>query len=186
MENKKNIYEKLFEVKKEIGKVSKESENPFFSSKYMDINTLLEAVEPLFEDKKLMILQPIEDGKLMTKIINMEDLDEPFLVSSIQLPIDNNPQKIGSAITYYRRYSLKSLLGIQEEDDDGNKAAKPTKVEKVEPVVKTNLHPKMKAWTQAIEKQVDIDKLKTMYSFTLENAIQYEDELKIEIINKSQ
>ena len=36
-----------------------------------------------------------------------------------------DPQKLGSAITYFRRYTLKSLLAIAEEDDDGNRAAKP-------------------------------------------------------------
>jgi hypothetical protein len=33
------------------------------------------------------------------------------------------PTKFGSAITYYRRYTLQSLLGLNREDDDGNKAA---------------------------------------------------------------
>lgn len=128
MSETKNIYQKLFELKKEIGKVSKESTNPFFDSKYMDINTLLENVEPLFESYNLMLLQPIENGVVKTQIINLDDLTEEFIESSIELPKDNNPQKIGSAITYFRRYSLKSLLGIQEEDDDGNKSAKPTPV----------------------------------------------------------
>jgi hypothetical protein len=37
------------------------------------------------------------------------------------LPNLQDPQKLGSAITYYRRYTLQSLLGLQAEDDDGNK-----------------------------------------------------------------
>jgi len=131
MEDKKNIYEKLFEIKKEIGKISKDSVNPFHNSKYMDINTLLEAAEPLFTEKNLMLLQPIEDGVLFTRIINMDDFEEKPVESWLELPKDNNPQKIGSAITYFRRYTLKSLLGIQEEDDDGNKAAKPTPVKPI-------------------------------------------------------
>ena len=43
--------------------------------------------------------------------------------SSIQLTQFNDPQKLGSAITYYRRYTLQSLLGLQAEDDDANKAS---------------------------------------------------------------
>jgi len=177
MADTKNIYQKLFEVKKEIGKVSKESTNPFFNSKYMDINTLLENVEPLLEKHNLMLLQPISDGLVKSIIINLDDLNDEFIASSIALPNDNNPQKIGSAITYYRRYSLKSLLGIQEEDDDGNKAAKQT------PIKKTDFHPEMKAWNQAIEKQVSLDQLKTKYSFSVEHEKQYEDELNTQIIN---
>jgi hypothetical protein len=45
------------------------------------------------------------------------------------LPNIQDPQKIGSAITYYRRYSLQSLLALQTDDDDGNKASQPTKVQ---------------------------------------------------------
>ena len=42
--------------------------------------------------------------------------------SCLDLPNNIDPQKIGSAITFYRRYTLQSLLGLQSEDDDGNKA----------------------------------------------------------------
>ena len=50
----------------------------------------------------------------------------------MELPPLTDPQKIGSAITYYRRYTLQSLLGIQAEDDDANKASgKETKKERI-------------------------------------------------------
>jgi len=44
------------------------------------------------------------------------------IISGIELPQNSDPQKLGSAITYYRRYTLVSLLGLQAEDDDGNSA----------------------------------------------------------------
>ena len=54
-----------------------------------------------------------------------------FLVeSSIDLPNITDPQKLGSCITYFRRYTLKSLLAIAEGDDDGNLASQPTPVKK--------------------------------------------------------
>jgi len=40
--------------------------------------------------------------------------------SNIYLPDNVEPQKMGSAITYYRRYSLQSMLLLEAEDDDGN------------------------------------------------------------------
>lgn len=122
MENKENMNEKLFKLQQEIGKVSKQSENPFFRSKYMDINSLLEAVYPLLKEHRLLLLQPINEGDVITQIIDLDTDD--FVESRIKLPESIDPQKIGSAITYYRRYALKSLLGIQEEDDDGNKSSK--------------------------------------------------------------
>ena len=45
----------------------------------------------------------------------------------MELPNLQDPQKLGSAITYFRRYTLQSLLGLQAEDDDGNKASAPIK-----------------------------------------------------------
>ena len=46
------------------------------------------------------------------------------LSSSLTLPEMTDPQKVGSAVTYYRRYTLTSLLALQsEEDDDGNSAS---------------------------------------------------------------
>jgi len=46
---------------------------------------------------------------------------------SVTLPSASTPQQLGSAITYYRRYTLQSLLSLQAEDDDGNEANKAPK-----------------------------------------------------------
>jgi hypothetical protein len=121
MENKKELLKALFEAKKEIGKISKDSNNPFFKSKYFDINQLLEHVEPVFEKHGLIILQPITEGKVISYVIHVETGQS--IESYIELSQITDPQKIGSAITYYRRYTLQSLLSLQAEDDDGNKAS---------------------------------------------------------------
>jgi hypothetical protein len=121
---KYTFYENLFAAKKEIGKISKDSTNPFFKSKYFDINSLLEHVEPILWRHGLYVIQPIEGSKVTTKIIDENGFG---IESSIDMTILADPQKMGSAITYYRRYTLQSLLALQAEDDDGNHAAKPTK-----------------------------------------------------------
>ena len=120
-----SIYKKLFEAKKEIGKISKDSKNPFFKSKYFDINSLLEHVEPILQKHDLLLLQPILDGKVSTVIIDVESGDK--VSSEISLLGLKDAQKTGSEITYYRRYTAQSLLGLQAEDDDGNKAVEPIK-----------------------------------------------------------
>ena len=106
-------------MQKEIGAISKDSKNPFYNSKYFDINSLIKQVTPILEKHKLLLLQPIRDGKQYSVII---DLDGGSFESSLTLPTDLGAQKIGSAITYYRRYTLQSLLALQSEDDDGNSA----------------------------------------------------------------
>jgi len=117
----KTLLEKLGKVKSEIGKISKDSTNPFFKSKYFDVNSLLEHAEPLLQKNGLLLLQPIIDGEVVTEIWEIES---GLKVSSgIKLPELNDPQKLGSAVTYYRRYTLQSLLGLQAEDDDANKAS---------------------------------------------------------------
>jgi hypothetical protein len=117
----KNIYKKLFDLKSKIGKISKDSTNPFFKSKYFDINALLENVEPLMNENGLLLLQPILENKVYSRIYDIDKGE--FLESSIELPSNVKPQDMGSAITYYRRYTLQSLLGIQADDDDANKAS---------------------------------------------------------------
>jgi len=120
-----SIYKKLFEAKKEIGKISKDSTNPFFKSKYFDINALLEHVEPILQKHGLLLLQPIKDNVVYSIIADVENCTglnsgSDCVVSGISLTDITDPQKRGSEITYYRRYTLQSLLGLQAEDDDAN------------------------------------------------------------------
>jgi hypothetical protein len=115
------IHIKLAELKKEIGKVKKNATNPHFKNNYADINAILDSVEPLMESKGLLLLQPLKDGMVSTQIYCTETGE--VVTSELKLPEIQDPQKIGSAITYYRRYTLQSLLGLQAEDDDGQKAS---------------------------------------------------------------
>ena len=118
MEN--SIYKKLYKVQKEIGAISKDSTNPFYKSKYFDINSLIKQLTPILEKHNLLLLQPIENGEQYSRIIDIDSSDS--VESSLSLPTDLDTQKIGGAITYYRRYTLVALLGLQAEDDDGNTA----------------------------------------------------------------
>ena len=131
-----SIYKKLFEAKKEIGKISKDSKNPFFKSNYLSLNGLIDAVDEVLQNNGLIMLQPIEDGKVKTQIFDIDEGRTSIIQSEMTLPNIQDPQKLGSAITYYRRYTLQSLLGLQAEDDDGNLAAKKPRV--VTPTEKLN------------------------------------------------
>jgi len=129
---KSSIYVKILSVKEEVGKLSKSKKNKFFKSSYLDLNDLIEAVEPLLHKNKLLLLQPILDGEVCTEIIDTES--EDMIESKIALPVLSDPQKLGSAITYFRRYTLQSLLGLQAVDDDGEGT-------KTKPKLKTELPP---------------------------------------------
>ena len=162
----KNIYTKLAAVKKEIGAISKDSTNPFFKSKYFDINGLLKHVEPLLDKNGLLLLQPITDGLVCSQIIDVENGEK--VESSIQMASLSDPQKMGSMITYYRRYTLQSLLGLQAEDDDANAASKASQAPEKKWVNKGD-----KIWNAAIDKGVKIAELKKHYSISKDNQAAY-------------
>ena len=118
----KSINQKLFYLQQEIGAISKDNKNPFFKSSYFDVNTLINNLKPLFLKYKLVLSQPIINGEVhsIIKCIESQERTEP---SSLELPEINDPQKLGSCITYFRRYTLVSLLGLMADDDDGNLAS---------------------------------------------------------------
>ena len=118
--------------------ISKDSTNPFFKSKYFDINKLLEEVKPVLNDLGLVLVQALSniDGKpaIKTELYNVDNTEQfPLLSSTTPIPENPDPQKMGSIITYYRRYAIQTLLCLQAEDDDAN-MAKP--VAQVKPIAK--------------------------------------------------
>ena len=172
-----SIYKQLLEVQKEVGAISKDSKNPFFKSKYFDINKLIEAVNPVLSKHGLVLLQPIEDNKVVSMIIDSESGE--VAKSWLELPNLSDPQKIGSAISYYRRYTLASLLGLQAEDEDGNGLkAKP---KPVAPPKKQDV----KDWTALLNAVANgtVTKTKIIASYNLTKE-EIEKVNKVELIKK--
>lgn len=168
----KAIYKKLAALKKEVGVISKDETNPFFKSKYFDINGLIEHLEPLLDKNGLLLLQPIINNKVSTQIVDVESGE--MLESVLDFNLKDDPQKVGSEITYYRRYTLQSLLGLRAEDDDGNAAAKPAAKIADD---KQWLNIGDKAWIKAVEKKLPITELRKHYKISKANADQYEKEI---------
>ena len=125
----KTIYQKLAQAKSEIGAISKDSKNPFYKSKYFDINKLIEVVNPVLSSNGLVLLQPILDGKVFSRLIDAES--GQLIERCLELPNLPKPQDLGSCVSYYRRYTLSSLLGLQAEDEDGNGLKAKPKPEKL-------------------------------------------------------
>jgi len=113
---------KLLAAMAEIQPITKDKQNPHFRSRYADINTMLAEVKPILQKHGLILLQPIEDGQVITRIIDGES-GQTLCESSLPLSGTGTPQQRGSEITYYRRYTLQSLLSLEAEDDDGNAAS---------------------------------------------------------------
>ena len=120
-----SLHQKVYKCKLAIGKVTKNANNPHFKKSYADLNAIIEAVEPILLENGLLLLQPIHGNSVCTQIIDVESGN--MIESCMDLPIGMDPQKMGSAITYYRRYTLQSILSLQAVDDDGNMASEPVK-----------------------------------------------------------
>lgn len=170
----KTIWTALHAAKQELGKVPKDSTNPFFKSKYFDINGLLDVAEPILHKNGLFVIQPITNGKVVTKIVHAESGES--IESELQLSDTKDPQKHGSEITYYRRYTLQSLLAMQADDDDGNAASKAAaKPAAPKPAAKPELTPTHEKWAGAVDAlatgKVQMPAIEAKYSLTDENRL---------------
>jgi hypothetical protein len=124
------IHKKLLEFQKLGVTLKKDGINPHFRSSYVTLNQVLDKVKKPLNDMGVVIVQSVEETGLRTRIIDTEGVGTTDEVSSlVPFPPITDMQKLGGAITYARRYSLIALLGLEDEDDDGNAASgtKPAK-----------------------------------------------------------
>lgn len=119
----------LAKAQGEIRNAKKDADNPFFKSKYADLASVWDACREALSKNEIAVIQApcIVDGKLCirTKLIHSSGEFEEGLLP-IAVPITAKAQEMGSAITYARRYSLQSMVGVapeEGEDDDGNAAS---------------------------------------------------------------
>ena len=111
----------------------KNAENPYFNSKYADLGTVVQALKEPLEKAGLgyhfRVDNTIEGNGWMV-VLDVVDIEEDKTLLISFFPITSTePQKMGSAITYAKRYLLTTVFNvIAEEDDDGNAAQgnKPT------------------------------------------------------------
>jgi hypothetical protein len=124
----KQISTALLKAQSEMSNPKKGATNPFFKSKYADLNAIREAVIPILNSNGISVLQPIVhvDGKNFVKTILLHESGE-CLESLTEIIYNkvNDAQAQGSGISYARRYSLQSFVCVGADDDDGQKAVQP-------------------------------------------------------------
>ncbi len=119
----------LVKAQAEMSGAKKTASNPFFKSTYANLEEVIHAVKQPFADNGLCYVQfPItgEDRAGVETVImhsSGEWISNEFTLKCSK----NDPQGMGSAITYARRYGLQAAAGIPSEDDDGNAASAPPK-----------------------------------------------------------
>lgn len=109
--------------------VKKAATNPHFRSKYADLAEVVEATVPALNANGIAVMQsPGFNGELVTVTTTLLHESGAYVSGTLSMrPTKNDPQGIGSAITYARRYALLAMTGAAPEDDDGNAASRPNK-----------------------------------------------------------
>jgi hypothetical protein len=107
--------------------VKKAASNPAFRSKYADLSEVVEAVVPALNNAGIAVIQsPAFDGELVGLTTILLHETGASCTATLHLrPSKLDPQGVGSAITYARRYALLAMTGAAPEDDDGNAASGP-------------------------------------------------------------
>ena len=119
------LFTALAKAQSEVENAVKGSTNPHFKSKYADLAEVLNTVRPVFAANGLSIIQiPSFDGAMASVTTCLAHAKGGTITGvSSCVPAKTDAQGIGAATTYLRRYSLASVCGVAQEDDDGQSAA---------------------------------------------------------------
>lgn len=142
----------MLKVQQQLQPAIKDARNTFVGNDYATLNSVMETCKETLISHGIWLTQlpcpaPVELGTghiaLETKLIHAESGEWISSTAVIPLP-KNDPQGMGSAIAYARRYSLCAMLGIITEDDDGNAASNPdqkqTRQQRAKPQPQKSVH----------------------------------------------
>lgn len=116
----------LHKARSQFVKVKKDRQNTHLKNKYATLDSVLDAITPALTENKLMIMQ---DGERIENTMRVETtvihISGQWAKFYFDIPIaKNDPQGVGSAFTYGRRYALAAAFGLSQADDDAQIAVK--------------------------------------------------------------
>jgi hypothetical protein len=120
----KDLASALAAAQAELTGALKDSKNPFFKSSYADLESVWSAIRAPLTKNKLCVIQTTDVRDGQTGIVTtLAHASGQWIQGFYPLsPIKNDPQAIGSAMTYARRYALAAIVGVYQTDDDGEAA----------------------------------------------------------------
>ena len=126
------VTEAMAAARKDFKPVKKDKTNPFFKSKYADLQAVIDATAPALAQCGLVVIQSpstMDTGRGRSVMVTtlLAHSSGEWFESDLILPADKddklNAQTLGSAITYAKRYALQGMLNVSAEDDDDGNAA---------------------------------------------------------------
>ena len=125
----------LNKAQSEMSGAKKNAKNPFFKSNYANLEEVINCIKEPFADNGLSFMQfPVtSDGFAGVETIILHSSGEWVSGEFMLKCAKNDPQGMGSAITYAKRYGLQGACGIPSEDDDGNAATAKPEAKKAAP-----------------------------------------------------
>jgi hypothetical protein len=123
----------LAKAQGEMENATKNAKNPHFKSNYADLAEILNTARPVLARHGIAVIQSpsYEGGEVQLETTLMHTSGEWIRGIASAPATKQDPQGIGSAVTYLRRYSLAAFVGIAQEDDDGQAASRPRHQEPV-------------------------------------------------------
>jgi peroxiredoxin family protein len=168
----KNIIPAFAKARANFKPIAKTTFNPFTKKNYATLDSVLDSVMPYLLAEGLVIVQQTEITetglRLNTRLIHTSG---EMLESSYPLPDVADPQKLGAAITYARRYSISALLCVcPDEDDDGESVKQNKTVPKTEVKSVNNNSSKPKVEIITEDQYKELDKIRTSVNLPIEKC----------------
>ena len=111
------ILEKINRIWQKLS-VKKDWENPYYKSKYITLDEIVEKLTPLLNEEKLMIYNyNLKDWWIRTIIVDLENENETVSSDFVVWDI-KDPQQLWKVVTYWRRYNLVAIFNILADEDD--------------------------------------------------------------------
>lgn len=116
------LYTSLAKAQAEMRDAELNSKNPHFKSEYADLTSIVKCSRPALTKNGLSVIQqmmidPTGQTIMQTRLCHISG---QWIESRLPVKPDREGvQALGSYITYLRRYSYTSLIGVVDQDDDG-------------------------------------------------------------------
>jgi hypothetical protein len=162
---------------------SKDSVNPHFRNKYADLASIWDAIRDPLSANGLSVVQGVLEPnahehlgpqwsgpKAVGVVTTLMHESGEWIQSSVWIPVGTqNAQGVGSAITYGRRYGLTALVGITQDDDDGESAVGRGPMA-AKPSTKPAAQVDIPALIQSISEAKDLDSLKGIWTSAMAHS----------------